>query len=204
MANHVKARRKELKLTQQDIADAAGTTKATVMKLERGHMQLTENWLQRLSVPLKCRPEDLIMENWPDPVPVIGKITDKSLISLFKKLPDAGMAEADSTYWNGMDEVPQPPGGEYRDTRALRVEGDALEPILAEDSLVYFTDVLSSNFDEYIDSMVVCESNSEEIHIARLKRGYNFGSYNLMKPNGKTLEDVSLNWCGKVVFFKLN
>ncbi|MDG1287276.1 MAG: helix-turn-helix transcriptional regulator [Rickettsiales bacterium] len=202
MSNHIKARRKYLKLTQQKIADAANTTKATVMKLEKGDMQLTENWMKRLSVPLQCKPEDLIASEWPAEVPIIGEVGDKSIVKFFCDLPEMGAAEPDPTYWDKMQKAPRPPEGEYREAMALRVTDDALEPLLSTGSLVYYSERLTQDFNAYIGLLVVCELSNGDVHVARLQPGYSFGNYNLLKPSGALMSDATLNWCAKIIFFK--
>ncbi len=202
MPNHIKARRKYLKLTQQKIADGAKTTKATVMKLEKGDMQLTENWMKRLAVPLQCKPEDLIADEWPADVPLIGEVYGKSEIKYYRNLPELGVEESDPTYWDKMQKAPRPPEGEYREVMALRVVDDALEPLLSIGSFVYYSERLVQDFKSLIGRLVVCELTNGEVHVARLQPGYSFGVYNLLKPSGMMMNDIELNWCAKIIFFK--
>ena len=202
MANHVKSRRKELKLTQQKVADAAGTTKATVMKLEKGDMQLTENWLQRLSVPLECRPEDLVTEEWPQDIPIIGEVSGPSKVTFLFDLPQAGLAEPATDQFKKADKAPRLPQDGYRDVMALRVKDGALEPLLPKDSLVYYAEPKTEGFDDYTSQLTVCELENGEVHVTRLQAGQSFGTYDLLRSNAVVINDAKLNWCARVIFMK--
>lgn len=202
MGNHVKKRRKQLKLTQEKVAQAAGTTKATIMKLEKGSMQLTENWLKRLSVPLQCRPEDLIAEEMPQDVPLIGEVREKGELSLYKAMPPVGAGEPDSAYWEGLERVERPPEGGYRAVRAVRVTGEAFEPFLPDGSLIYYAEPAETDIDRFLNQLVVCELEDGRLMIRRLLHGVNFGRYDLSSPNAGTISNVALRWCAKVIFMK--
>lgn len=43
-------------MTQQELADAVGTTKSVISDLERGVVQLSDKWLRRLAPVLKTTP----------------------------------------------------------------------------------------------------------------------------------------------------
>ena len=201
MANHVKARRKQLKLTQQAVAEAAGTTKATVMKLEKGDMQLTEAWLIRLATPLKCQPEDLIAQYWPREIPLIGEIYGENKVRLYRTLPANGMLDLPSEYWQGMENTERYHADleSLHDAYALRVIDDALEPLLAAGTLIYFSEIISDKFDAYLNQLVVCETEEREIYLSRLRRGASSDNYQLPKSLNA---EVSLTWCARVVCLK--
>ncbi len=203
MANHVKVRRKALDLTLEEIAKAIGTTKATVMKLERGHMQLTESWLQRLSKPLKCDPTDLIADEWPADVPVIGLIMEKGVLALYRPLPKKGLSEPQQ-YWQGLEVAERPPEGGYRHVVALKVHGDELEPFLSAGSLVYAADPIEKDFRKYFNQIVVCQLKNGAVYIKKMTGGSSYGRYHLysLSMPGDVIKDVEMAWCAKVIFFK--
>ncbi|MCZ4279782.1 LexA family transcriptional regulator [Kiloniella laminariae] len=60
MDNRIKELRLAKGLTLQQVADKAGTTKAQVMKLEKGDRRLTDLWMVRLSIALACDPKELM------------------------------------------------------------------------------------------------------------------------------------------------
>jgi transcriptional regulator with XRE-family HTH domain len=58
--NHLRAWRKHRRMTQQQLADAAGTAKSVISDLERGVVQLSDKWLRRLAPILKTQPGYLL------------------------------------------------------------------------------------------------------------------------------------------------
>lgn len=203
MANHIKPRRKQLGLTQQAIADQIGTTKATVMKLEKGDMQLTEIWMRRLSGPLQCRPEDLIADHMPEDVPLIGEVDGQGVVQLFRPLPVAGAAEA-ADYWSGLEVVERPPETGHRHVRALRLVQEAMEPLLPSGSIVYYAERIMGGFDEFENKLVVCGLAGGGVFLRRLRPGSEFNRYHLVAADGDRLENIELAWLAKVIFLKLD
>ena len=63
MENRIKEIRTEKGMTLQQVADKAGTTKAQVMKLEKGNRRLTDVWMVRLSIAMSCDPKELLSTN---------------------------------------------------------------------------------------------------------------------------------------------
>lgn len=60
ITNNIRLIRKERALSMESLAERIGTTRATIMKLENGDMQLTTTWMERLADGLRCTPIDLI------------------------------------------------------------------------------------------------------------------------------------------------
>ena len=52
--------RKSRGLTQEELAEAVGTTQAQIMRLETGKRKLTVEWANRLAVPLFCTTQELL------------------------------------------------------------------------------------------------------------------------------------------------
>lgn len=63
MRNRIKHFRELRGLTQEQLADLAGMSKAYVGLLENGKRQLNANGLEKLAVALRCKPSDLIQED---------------------------------------------------------------------------------------------------------------------------------------------
>lgn len=55
----IKARRSELGLSQEELANATSMSRSFVSGVERGERQTSPTSLWRLSVTLKCRPSEL-------------------------------------------------------------------------------------------------------------------------------------------------
>lgn len=205
MANHVKKRRKLLGLTQQQVADAAATTKATVMKLEKGNMQLTESWIKRLSVPLKCRPEDLVSDQGPVDVPLVGEVGERGLVHFYTDLEIAnGVQEPSREVIDSLQKVPTPPEAGYRNLAAVRVIGDAMAPLLPNDSLLYYADPVTEGFDDYVSKQLLIGLSNGDIILGSIESGDNFGSYHIHRHGASILKNKELSWCAKVVFMRPN
>lgn len=199
----LRQRRKELDLTLQEVADAVGATKATIMKLETGAMQLTESWMRRLSVPLACDPADLMAEEWPADVPVVGLVCEGGILALYRPLPAAGLAEA-ADHWKGLETVDRPPDGGHRNIIALRVQGDELEPFFRAGTLVYAADPIERNFKQYLDRLVVCRQQHGALCLGRLAQGSIYNRYSLLRPSdaSEIYENIELSWCSLIIYFK--
>jgi transcriptional regulator with XRE-family HTH domain len=62
LPNHIRFWREQRGWNLQQLADAAGTTRSQIDKLERGLRRLTVDWMVRLSGPLGCDPRSLMLE----------------------------------------------------------------------------------------------------------------------------------------------
>lgn len=60
LSNRIREWRHLRAWSQQQLADAADTTRAQIDKLERGERRLTVDWMVRLAKPLGCQPADLL------------------------------------------------------------------------------------------------------------------------------------------------
>lgn len=61
-SNNLKFIREYRGLSQDALAEKAGTLKGQIYKLENGERKLTHTWMMRLSAPLRCKPEDFVIE----------------------------------------------------------------------------------------------------------------------------------------------
>ena len=59
--NRIHEFRKTRGLTQQQVADAIGTSHQTVQRLEHGKRKLTEFWMKRIAMAFNCPPGDLML-----------------------------------------------------------------------------------------------------------------------------------------------
>ncbi len=203
MSEKLKIRRKALQLTQEQVAQAAGTTKATIMKLERGYMQLTESWLQRLSVPLACRPADLLTAiSSQEGVPLIGEISQRGAAKLYRPLvPITGAGEV-APDWKGLERVESPPEAGYRSIIALRVIDDALEPLLGTGSLIYAADLKQSGFDAFLNKLALCQLADGSWVVRRVLQGSLYGHYHLMSLQGVLQTDQEIASVASIIFYK--
>lgn len=86
--NHIKTIRKDRGLSQEDLANAVGSSNQMISNLERGAVKLTLDWMNRIAEALDCYPQDLI-----DGGP--AKSPDEQLVvSTFRGMDDPGRAAA--------------------------------------------------------------------------------------------------------------
>lgn len=57
--------REHAKMTQEELADAIGTSKSTISDMERGRLQLSPKWLRKMAPVLKTQP-GYILDHDPD------------------------------------------------------------------------------------------------------------------------------------------
>lgn len=98
MDNKIRAWRSLKGWSMQQLADACGTSRAQIDKLERGERRLTVDWMVRLAKPLGCRPAELL----PDSVALGGGGGAENLV--VDDPAHAGMCESPSA----MVSVPAP------------------------------------------------------------------------------------------------
>ncbi len=96
----MKERRKELKLTLQDVADIVGVRNQTISKYENGVLtNMPSDVIEKFSIALKCSPLDILKINISEDELAKGYETDnnkkqKLLIKQFKKLNENGQDKA--------------------------------------------------------------------------------------------------------------
>jgi transcriptional regulator with XRE-family HTH domain len=84
--NHLAEWRLFRQMTQQQLADEAGTTKSVISLLESGDRGLSDKWLQRLAPPLRTSP-GFLMDHNPEDLP-----TD--ILDLWAEIPETHRAQA--------------------------------------------------------------------------------------------------------------
>lgn len=91
------------KLTQEQLADAIGTTKSVISELERFNVQLSPKWLRKIAPVLKTQdgyildydPDDLdedILAAWAD-IPVENRPQALRVLRSFKSADDVAVGE---------------------------------------------------------------------------------------------------------------
>jgi len=75
--NHLRAWRESKRMTQEQLAEAVGTTGAVISLLESGARQLSQKWLMRLA-PVLGTTAGHLLDHHPDDMPetLIGAVMD--------------------------------------------------------------------------------------------------------------------------------
>lgn len=58
--NKIRERRKACGLSEDGLAEAVGTGRSTIVKLQKGKLPLSVQWAEKLAVPLACHPWELL------------------------------------------------------------------------------------------------------------------------------------------------
>ncbi len=85
MKNFIAQLRKEKNLTQEDLAERAGTTVVQISRLETGARRLNSTWLEKISAALDVQPFELI----PHEVKVEKTEVNKDMLRLILKEIDS-------------------------------------------------------------------------------------------------------------------
>lgn len=84
--NHLRAWREFRQMTQEQLADAIGSSKATIGHLENGNRRLSDKWLRKLAPILRTTP-GYLLEHDPNDLP-----TD--MLDIWSEIPEAERARA--------------------------------------------------------------------------------------------------------------
>lgn len=72
MGNRLKEIRKNARLTQEALAEAIGSTRSQIVKLERGERRLSAPWLEKLAPVLKVSQGEILGDILPRPKPELA------------------------------------------------------------------------------------------------------------------------------------
>ena len=142
MANRIREHRQARGMTLQQLADASGTTKSQIDKLEKSERRLTVDWLLRLAKPLGCDPRDLLATGPAMNTASVPQTLNGSLLPP-PTLPVRGAARggmAQEMYWTDgpIDQVPRPHYlAHVRDAYAVYVVGDSMTPMYRPRQLLF-------------------------------------------------------------------
>lgn len=90
MGNRIKALREDRGLTQEQVAEVAGTTKQQIFKLENDERRLTVDWLRRMAPAFNLHWAEMV-----DPNTIVARdLQEAELVRLFRRI-DKG--DRDST-----------------------------------------------------------------------------------------------------------
>ena len=178
-------------LSQEALAEAAGTSKGYISDLESGKRPIPPGRLsERLAGALSVGVADLYRH--PDHQPaspqlvrIIGRVgadTEGTVIQT-----------AGQEAW---DMAPIPPGGSP-DSVALEVVGHSMRAIAEDGALIYFEDQRQPPSPDMIGYVCIVELEDGRVLIKRLLRGSAPGLYMLESQIGPPIEDVRIRWAAE-------
>lgn len=126
--NRIAEVRKRVGLTQSQLAEKVGVHWITISKLERGQIQFSEEWRDRLGVALNVDPDLFLPSNRRlTTIEVQGEILPGGVVEHFK---DDGQGTHTFTLWNGAFHA--------LNKVWLYANGDALAPLFHDEDLLCF------------------------------------------------------------------
>ena len=193
MENNIREMRKKLGLSLEAVAYRAGTTRATIMKLEKGDMSLTVKWMERIAKALYCSPSDLLADNKIKQSIVVGYV-------------GAGIVHAydDHAQGNGLELVENPIGINKPDIVAVRVRGDSMRPMLYDNWLLFYSREHDGVPSDCIGRVCIVKLIDDGVAVRELKQGSKPGYYHLIAYNGETTFDAKLKWAARVLDIRPN
>lgn len=175
MANRLAHFRKKAGLSQEQLGKLLNSGRSTVAKLERGEIPLSDRWLDRLSVILKCSPADVLG----DEVPVVGQIGAGGSV-IFED--------------TGAQETTKRPPDTAGELIGLEVVGESMLPKFDPGDIVYISRGHDGVDPADIGSICACRLVTGETYLKRLARGSKPGTFTLRSYNAADMEDVELEW----------
>jgi transcriptional regulator with XRE-family HTH domain len=199
MKNRLAYYRKQKRLTQEDLAELADTSKVQISRLEGGQRQLTPKWMERLAIHLDCLPEHLISSNNVEPV---------SHISVpIKGYVQAGQFGEANELSLGDEDVLLYISPKYKNAHGLIVKGDSMNLRYKEGTKLicvpYFGTPEEIEPGRAVIVEAICQADEKEITVKEfytdengvhwlLPRSSNPTRQNYPVPNGEDL-NITIN-----------
>lgn len=188
MKNNIRKIRLKLDMSMDDVAAIIGTTRATIMKLEKGNMQLTTTWMEKIARALKCSAMDLIFDTSPPMVPVMGYV-------------GAGAEVFPLETAETLEEVECPTGYLPENIVALRVRGDSMEPQMEDGWLIFYRRETDGVPPDCIGELCIVALENNGLLVKKVRQGSMPGLYHLVSknPNREPVVDAKLLWASRVI-----
>ncbi|RXF67555.1 helix-turn-helix domain-containing protein [Hansschlegelia zhihuaiae] len=184
MQNRIAEIRKSKRLSQQALADAVGSHWITISKLERGVMQLTSSWIDRLASALSVKPEDLISK---------GRSIEE--INFWGFIEEGGEVDIESGDDRHIKSFT--PKSDDFVSFWLMVSEDALAPFCNHGDIIRFVTVDESEAEHYLKKLcmaVVKESDGNRYgYVGFLNGGSRSGLFTIRPAVGKPIRDLILH-----------
>lgn len=177
--NKISEIRRQKKVTQQQLADRLGVHVITVSKLERGVMQLTGSWINRLATALEVSEAEIWGGFQLVSMGASGRLTTGDRVTVVD--PENNRF---SSYRSLLGEP---------DSRWLHVQDNALLPFFGEGDLVQFSlaglDLQTVGIFDGRLCMYAAEGN-DDILIGSVDKQISASVYDLRSMNGRQMKEV--------------
>lgn len=183
-ANKIAEIRRKKKITQQQLADRLGVHVITVSKLERGVMQLTGTWLERLAAAL----ETSEMEVWGG-FKLYG-------MDASGRLHHGEKIEVVESSENRFSSFRSPLG--EPDAKWMHVQDNTLLPFFGEGDLVQFTlmsDRELGSINYHLGRLCMYNvEGSDELRLGIIEKQHSYTEFDLKSMNGRLMKHVEVGF----------
>lgn len=163
MSNYLSERRKELGLTQKEVADAVGVAEATVSRWESGEIaNMRRDRISALAKILKCS-ADFIMtgnQNAPTVPPGFDPLPEMTTVPLVGRIACGQPITAEENL-EGYVSIP----AEWHATFTLLCEGDSMEPRIKDGDLVAIRSQPQVENGEIAAVRIDCEATLKHVYL---------------------------------------
>lgn len=163
MSNYLSERRKELGLTQKEVADAVGVAEATVSRWESGEIaNMRRDRISALAKILKCS-ADFIMtgnQNAPTVPPGFEPLPEMATVPLVGRIACGQPITAEENL-EGYVSIP----AEWHATFTLLCDGDSMEPRIKDGDLVAIRSQPQVENGEIAAVRIDCEATLKHVYL---------------------------------------
>lgn len=182
MANNLKALRKEKKWSQEQAAEALGTTRNYYVKLEGATRPLSSKWIDKAAEAYGVDPGEILSAHRQSPL--IGYVGAGAEAHLF----------ADG---QGPFDMVDAPDGSTDATVAVEIRGESLGSFF-DRWLVFYDDVRDPVTSDLVGKLCVVGLPDGRVLIKKLMRGQQKGLFTLHSQFEPPIYDVGVIWAAKV------
>ena len=179
----------ERRLSQRGLAKLMSLDPSAVSLMFRGKRKMTIQEAAQMAVLLDVPPTDVLTNagvQLPPPakmVPMIGYVVENDQVAL--------LGEANHELIEG-------PGELQASSVCVRCQYGSNDLM---DGWILFANNMSGSPELAIDTLAICAIKGNGMKVARIKRGYRRGHYNLL-TNSSTMQNVELAWASPIVWIK--
>lgn len=177
------------KLSQRGMAKMMGLDPSALSLMLRGKRRMTVHEAAQMAVLLDVPPSEVLtnagvqLPPAAKMVPMIGYVVENDQVAL--------LGEANHELIEG-------PGELQSSSVCVRCQYGHNEFM---DGWILFANDMSGSPELAIDTLAICAIKGNGMKVARIKRGYRRGHYNLV-TNSSTMQNVELAWASPIVWIK--
>lgn len=198
VGSRIKFRRRQLKLTQKDLAEYLGISASAVTQWEKDATDPSSENLLRLSQVLTCKPEWIMSGKGEIDEPSRSQITSVRMVPLISWVQAGEWTEALAS--SNHDQWIKTSAKVSDNAFALKVKGDSMTssgPISIPDGAIVVVDPLKGFVDEAVGKIVIAQTMSS--HEATIKRLVVDGPHSYLMPLNDKFKPIDVDQSTKLI-----